>query len=96
MKTTNLLDVRAEHVRTNETAHTAANRAGQNNQITTRNFTAQDPFHGWHALGKNAKSEPVKRTWTQGKQRGEIDGLLLAHMLFVIVVALLIGGLTHA
>ena len=93
MTKSNHLNVRAEHVRTNKTTRTAANRAGQNNQITERHSTPQDPMQGWHALAKNAKAKPVKRTWTQGKQRGQIDGLLAAHLLFVIVAVLLIGGL---
>lgn len=95
MTTTNHLSVRTEHVHTNETGHTAGNRAAQNNQITERDSTASDPLKGWHALAKNAKTQPVKRPRTQGKQRGQIDGLLAAHLLFVIVAALLIGGL-HA
>lgn len=73
-----------------------ATGTASNTAITPRNFTSQaDPLNGWYALAKNAKAQPVKRYRTQGKQRGQIDGVLLAHVLFVIVAALLIGGLTH-
>jgi hypothetical protein len=95
MKTTNHLSVRAKHVRTNETSRTGSTVAAPNNQITERNSTRPDPLTGWYALAKNAKAQPVKRYRIQGKQRGQIDGCLLAHVLFVIVAALLIGGLIH-
>ena len=65
-----------------------------NTAFTDRHSTAPDPLTGWYALAKNAKAQPVKRNRTQGKQRGQIDGLL-ANMTFVIVAALLIGGLLH-
>lgn len=74
-------------------AQVAGTGTASNTTRDSRNSTAQDPFQGWYALAKNAKTQPVKRYWTLGKQRGQIDGVLLAHVLFVIVAALLIGGL---
>lgn len=99
MTKSNHLSVRAEHVRTNETAHTAENRAGQNNQITEADSTASDSLLARHALGKPAKEQ--QQVTAKKQQRGRIDPVWLWASLIVLPVymtllVLVFGGLGHA
>jgi hypothetical protein len=86
--------MRAKHVFTNETAHTAANRAGQNNQVTERNSTALDPLKDWFGLAKPSRERQQKSAWKRSKQRGRIDAYLAAHLALLLTIGLLnVGGL---
>ena len=80
-----------------EKAAPLATGTASNTAFTERNSTAPDPLQGWFNLAKPAQDRQPKRNWKHGKQRGRIDGFLLAHLAtLAVIVVLLVGGLTHA
>ena len=92
MKPTNHASVRTEHAPTKEkAAPDSSTGTASNNAITDRNHTALDPLKGWFDLAKPSRERQQKKAWKRGKQRGRIDGVLLANVLIVVVVALALG-----